>query len=410
MTKEKISIKTDQIAINIVNTEIESIRKKNILKTGFRVCKDNKIGISGIIGNYDENKQYEIAEKNLELNIPYPYEISKDIKIKEKIKCDIENQNDFVKKVEKTINRLKKEQPDFIFSNKVFLNKQTVALTNDNNLDLESSIATISFSLIIKDKNSANIMDAFTGFEGVRYDEDEFFRMTNEICNNLKKPIDIENGEYPVVFLASDYSYLRKMFESLHGLIYGSGSSLLSGKIGQKIFNDKLTIYQSKNIEDGYTGPFFDWEGVVNKDYRYNLIENGVFKSPFTDKKTSSMFKLPLTGAASGDYDSVPNLGFVSLVLKDTEKTMKELLDGRKGIFVMVAGGGDFTPDGHFASPVQVSFLFDGEKFLGKLPQITISSHFFDMFGKDFVGVSKDNLTSLEKSNVVVMNMKVNKI
>jgi len=32
------------------------------------------------------------------------------------------------------------------------------------------------------------------------------------------------------------------------------------------------------------------------------------------------------------------------------------------------------------------------------------------MFGKDFVGVSKDNITTLEKSNVVVMNMKVNKI
>ena len=410
MIKEKLTINTEEIALNVVNTEIESIRKKNIKKTGFRVYDNNKIGISGVIGNCDENEQFEKAKSNLDLGISYPYEVSKDNQIKEEVKCDIENENEFVKKVEQTLSKLKQNQPDFIFSNKIKLLKQTISLNNDADLDLEYKSSSISFGLVIKDKSSANIMDAFVGFEGVKYDENEFLRVANSICDTFKKPADIENGEYPVVFFATDYSYLIKMFESLHGLMFGSGSSLLSGKLGQKVFSDKLTIYQSHNFEDGYIGPFFDWEGVVNKDYRYPLIENGVLKAPFTDKKTSAMFKLPHTGAATGDYDSVPDIRFANLILKDTGKTMKELLNGQKGIFVFIASGGDFTPDGHYASPVQLSYLFDGENFIGRLPQLSISSHFFDMFGKDFVGVSKDNITTLEKSNVVVMNMKVSKI
>lgn len=96
--------------------------------------------------------------------------------------------------------------------------------------------------------------------------------------------------------------------------------------------------------------------------------------------------------------------------MKESDKTLEELLEGRKGIFVLVASGGDFTPDGNFATPVQLPFLFDGKKFIGRLPELNISSNLFDMFGKDFIGVGKDNLTSLGPSRAVIMEMEVSKI
>lgn len=85
-------------------------------------------------------------------------------------------------------------------------------------------------------------------------------------------------------------------------------------------------------------------------------------------------------------------------------------MGGKKAIFVLMAEGGDFTPEGKFASPVQLSFLFDGEKFMGRLPQINISSHLYDMFGKDYIGVGKDSISKLSKSNCIAMNMKATEI
>ncbi|MFP4078887.1 MAG: hypothetical protein ACLFUQ_07070, partial [Candidatus Izemoplasmataceae bacterium] len=41
---------------------------------------------------------------------------------------------------------------------------------------------------------------------------------------------------------------------------------------------------------------------------------------------------------------------------------------------------------GHFAAPVQVSVLFDGEKIIGKLPEFTMKSHLFRMLGPDYLG------------------------
>jgi hypothetical protein len=56
------------------------------------------------------------------------------------------------------------------------------------------------------------------------------------------------------------------------------------------------------------------------------------------------------------------------------------------------------------------SLSFDGEKFMGRLPQINISSHLYDMFGKDYIGVGKDSISKLSKSNCIAMNMKATEI
>jgi PmbA protein len=67
--------------------------------------------------------------------------------------------------------------------------------------------------------------------------------------------------------------------------------------------------------------------------------------------------------------------GLEKVVIDSTGKTMVELLDGQKGILVWIASGGDFTPAGHFATPAQRAYLFDGERLLGRLPEPNLSSH-----------------------------------
>ena len=106
----------------------------------------------------------------------------------------------------------------------------------------------------------------------------------------------------------------------------------------------------------------------------------------FTDKKTAVSHGLKHTGGASGEYDSMPTLTRTSLRCQNDSKDIKKELDGKPAIFVLMAEGGDFTSDGHYASPVQLSYLFDGEKIIGKLPEFTVTSTLFDMLGDDYIG------------------------
>ena len=53
--------------------------------------------------------------------------------------------------------------------------------------------------------------------------------------------------------------------------------------------------------------------------------------------------------------------------------------------------------------PIHTALLTDGEKILGRLPPFTIKSNMFDMFGKDFIGVSK--YEKLFNDKVILMKM-----
>ncbi len=410
MIKEKYTINSEETSLNLVQTQIESVRKKNITKTGFRLYKDKKIGVSGAIGKYDEKEQWEKSEKALSLNIDYPYEVSSDCEKSVEKPCDFTGGVEFTEEMEELLKQLRERHPKFIFSNKINLVTDDVTLENDNGLNLHSRISKIEASVLIKDKSSSDLMDAFMGMEGTKWDREEFLRMMEMTCTGLEKDADIQNGKHKVVLIPFGCDFMNKMYSELHGLRYGTGGSLFSGKIGEKLFKEDFTLYQSLSPEDGILDAFFDAEGTVNENFRYPLIENGILKSPYTDKKYANQFNLALTGAAGGSYDSVPSLSPHPLVIKKSEKTLKQLLNGEKAVLVYFASGGDFTPEGKYATPVQTSFLFDGEKLFGRLPQLNITSHVYDMFGDDFIGVAKDSFTTLFPMHLPVMNLKVEKL
>lgn len=199
---------------------------------------------------------------------------------------------------------------------------------------------------------------------------------------------------------------MGKMIESLNGEQVGLGTSLFSGKIGLKAFSPELTVFQDRT-EEKYHVPFYDSEGVVNLNDKAVLIEQGTIIRPYTDKKQASVFNYTLTGSAGGGYDDVPSLGYTDLSITPSSKTLQDLLQGEKGIMVIMASGGDYSPDGNYASPVQMAYLTDGKELLGRLPELNISGNLYELFGRDFIGVSEDR--PLGGDRVLAVRMQINK-
>lgn len=410
MIKEKYFSKVKETSINVVQTKIDSIRNKDIEKVGLRVYDKGYIGYAGALGEYDELELEKRATDGLDNKIPYEYPLENNISIKEDMSSEIIPRDELIDEFEELLTRLRKEQPEFYFSHKLYLIELEIKMTNSNNLNLHYKDSFISLGLIFKEKTSVNIIDGFVGFQGRKYDRDLAMEDINSICNAYLNRVELPNkNRLPVIFPSDEMLPYLKFIQDLDGNKFGTKSSLLSDRVGDKVFNENFTLYQTNNPKD-YFVPFFDAEGVVNKDYQYALIENGVLKSPYTDKRTANKYDLPLTGAAKAEYDGIPTLGIPVMTIKESEKTAKELLGGEMGIFVMIASGGDFTPEGNFATPVQLAFLFDGERFLGRLPEINISSNLFNMFGDSFIGVSKNTISPLSHSKHLIMEMEVSKI
>lgn len=410
MVKEKYVTRIKETSINVSQTRIDSIRHKDIEKTGLRVYENGCIGYAGAIGNYDERELENRAKDSLRNNISYQYELEENRKKHEDFSTEIISEDELVSEIEELLASIRNEQSDFYFSNKVYLTESEVNIKNDKGLDLYYRDKLFTLALLFKEKSSVNIMDGFVAFQGRKYDHKLTLNMINEVCNAYKHKVELPKKEIlPVVFATDETLPIKKLLEDLDGNNLGSKSSLLSDKKDKKVFSENFTLYQNNNPIDTFA-PFFDAEGVINENYRYNLIQDGVVLSPYTDKRTAKKYNLPLTGAAVSEYDGIPTLGEPTLTIAESEKTAKELLGGELGIFVLMASGGDFTPEGNFGTPVQLAFLFDGENLIGRLPELNVSSNVFDMFGKSFRGVSKDTVNPLSNSKYLIIDMKVSEM
>ena len=385
MNKEFLTIQEKETAIKIRNTKVEAVRIKDILKKGVRVYDGGKIGISGAIGEVSDEVLVENAVQNLNTDIDYPYALSGNTKDHRSYNDNPITAEELLSHSESILETLRKDYSDFDFSEGILVKETVQKMHNTQGLDLEYKDAYLDLGLVLKDKKSANLFDGFLMYSGRRFDIQKFWGFNRSFLEAYRNNVELPEGDVLPVFTLETTSLFGFMMKSLNGERYATGSSLFSGKIGEQLFSDKVTLEQNRDPQYAPLA-FFDKEGVILPDDRHVLIDSGKLTSVFTDKKNAAQYNLPHTGSASGGYDDMPTLSGAPLRFRTDSDNLKGALKGQPAILSVVSSGGDFTPDGSYAAPVQVSFLFDGERIIGKLPEFTMRSHLNKMLGEDYIG------------------------
>ncbi|MBU1108228.1 MAG: hypothetical protein KKB51_16265 [Candidatus Riflebacteria bacterium] len=405
--REKIVQQVKQTSLSIVQNKISAVRRKNIQKTGCRVMRDNKIGVAGGLGAISEDELFARAEKSLSWGVDYPTGAVSNLQSDTRLDELMIDDKQLCETVEKVLNELKRRHPDFAVSNKVNISNISLNIKNDNGLALSHRDSYINWSFLLKGNTSTGIMDTFFGLVDRKIESEKVIESTSQIIEAYKNLIELPVGDLPVII---DQASLTRLFQrDLNGKIAGNKASLLQKQFGQKSFADNFSV-QIVNDPVETFGPAFDMEGSICPDELRWLIKNGVILRPYTDRRTAMRYGYENTCCADGAYDSVPSLGGCNLEISHSDKTLAQLLPGGKGIMIAIASGGDFTPDGSFASPVQVAWLTDGKQLLGRLPELTIKGSLFDFFGKDFIGVSSDKIYLSGNDRMLVTRLAVSKL
>jgi PmbA protein len=411
MQRELYTTEIEQTALNVTANRIESVRRKNIRRSAVRMYDGSCIGIAGSLGAPDTDSLEQKARENLSLGIPYPFTPRENIREIRQSPPVFESEAEFLEEMEGLLAELTTRMPEFKFSDKLISTRFRSRLENDAGCELEWEGSEVSAVLTFKHERSTNIIDGMLPLESRRWNRGSFLDFAESYYRAyMTEEQKIEPGKYPVIFPYYDTVYQLKFMRDLHGLTYGSGGSLFSGKGGQQLFSDRFTLRQSRSGEEDFTGPFFDAEGTTNRDDRFPLIEKGVLRAPFTNRKYAARYDLPLTGAAACEYDGVPSLQPPFMSIEASQKTLRELVGDGPAVFLALTSGGDFTPDGHFATPAQLAFLYRDGVLQGRLPQLNVSSHVYSMFGEDYLGLSSDDLVPPGRTPSAVFSMEVSAI
>ena len=402
--KEIITEYSKETHLTILSNEIKSVFTKNTARTACRIYKDGKIGIAGCIGETDINELYNKAEQKLEYQIDYPVEPTKNIESHINInRCKITS-NEFYSKIENILKELSRLHPDYIVNNKVYLYQSDYSMKNELGMDLSYSDRCIISGLSMKEKKSSEDNNVYF-FTFLRELETErIIKAITELMTAHSNLLTLPKEPLPLVL--EDNLVTQIFNKELRADILGTSSSLFQHQLGKEIFSKNFSLIINNNPLETF-GRNFDMEGVITPENLSCLIKEGVIIRPYSDKRTSKLYGYENTGCGCGDYDSVPTLGKANLEIQPGEKTIKELLNGQMGIIIFIAGGGDFTPDGNFATPVQLSYLTDGEKLLGRLPKFAIKGSVDDIFGKNYIGMSKNKLYLKGNHNMLVTRMDI---
>ena len=387
MEKEFLKETTRSVTLNVTGGKIDSFREQEETAGTVRVYEGGSIGVAGCLGEPDEEALTAKAKDALSLGIPYPCKLEGALEKEDLHEEEILPIPEFIPTMQSFLDRLGESCPKFAFSNKISLNYQKNEYRNSLGRHLVSSGWNLSMDLAVQSRGSGNLFDTFLDWSGNAFDPDAILSRFREQYDAFYTPADLKPGKYPVILSTADL--FGTFLQSFIGETYVAGASLLSGKLGQKVFSEKLSFRSDMNPATHPGCCFFDAEGSVAPDLRPALIEKGTLCGLLTTKKSADQYGLPNLGTSAGAYDSVPSLGFHRLYVDPTAEHLRELVPG-KAVYAVLASGGDTTPDGHFATPVQMAYLMENGKLVGRLPELNIGGNFFDLLGKGFLGAVQD--------------------
>lgn len=402
MQYEKIVNKTKSYSINISASKPDSVRISEDKETSIRVYSNGKIGVAGCIGDCDDNSLLEKAKANLSQGIPYPCSLRALARRTEGEEGAVISDGDVLPACRSLLKSLTDAFPGFIFSNK--FNSSSVNCAYSNSLDVQYGYASsnVTVSLAVKAKNSANIVDLMYSAVGRRYNESEIVGDVGALLNVYDNKVDIPRNA--PVLISEDVIGL--LLPHLVAEKYVSGSSVLNGGLGFRIFNERVNIGVDRTPGNNDNIPFFDCEGTTLPGDRFPLVKDGLLSGLITYRRSAANLRLPLSGSARADYDGVPAYSAQAVKLYPTGPHLKTMVRG-KAIYIAMTNGGDMTQSGDISLPVLLAYVYEDGRLTGVLPQFTLGCNVFDLLGKNFMGAAKNDVFRFADETLIVARAKI---
>lgn len=384
--REKYTCCNRETTITYKESKLYSVERAQSLSNSYRVYRDGFVGVHMQIGNIDDEEGYRLAEENLERKRPYPFELEKGERSRSKIE-KVYTDTELMDFSKECMAYLLEKYPRFIYTLYFGQNHYEEEWFGDQGLHYKAEDCAVNVGVSYKHVDSTDINDGYFNFNLRTYDMNVFKKMADDYLSQHENMVD-----FPEELIADMqyYSLTGKLISELNAENIVLGNSLLSEKIGKKAFADDFTFAHDVTDDDCWFNTFWDGEGCVVEGDRRVYVDHGVVLSGYADKRTAKKYGVEHTGSASGQFADIPQNGYISAKIDKSEKTIKELLNGRYSIIPVSTGASDWNEKGDYICTVQSALLYDGDKVVGRLPQFTLIANLFDIFGKDFIGVGSD--------------------
>lgn len=189
------------------------------------------------------------------------------------------------------------------------------------------------------------------------------------------------------------------------------GFSLLSGKLGEKVYSSKITICDYPLLDNGYATTPFDSEGVAS--YNKNVVENGILKTYLYNLKTANKDGVQSTGNGfKSSFRGTVGVSTTNFFIQNGITEIEDLLsDINNGLLITDVAGlhsGANSISGDFSLAAE-GFLIENGKITAPVEQITIAGNFYNLLSdvKDIGNDLKFNSSAIGSPSLAFDSIQV---
>ena len=376
-------VRTKSLTISLENGKIEKVKYDESSGKAFRVLKNGFWGFFSTSDDIDDREGIKKAEENAKgrggSNI-CEVEV-KDGKFVLKPKIDpadvsLEEKVQLMRDVEKTL------RDDSIVSTKIVYIENVRELSYRDSFGVEVHYIVPRIGMMIqavaKDKTlqfySKRILKP-AGYEALG---DNVFKMAEEVRNVLRGLVRARSPPSGKMNVVVDPSlggvFIHEAFghavEADHVL---QGSSIVADKIGIKVANDCVNVYDDPTLKEFGFYPFDD-EGV--KAERRVIIKNGVLKSFLHSRETSALLNGKPGNARAQGLD-FPIVRMSNTFIAEGDLSFEELLEEAKdGVYLVGSRGGETNPaTGYFQFNAQFGYVIRNGELAEMVRDVSLSGN-----------------------------------
>lgn len=212
-------------------------------------------------------------------------------------------------------------------------------------------------------------------------DADEIVSRIIRKLKYCKKNVTVPTGKYDVIFSPSAFSQiLSALRPGVSGKMIQKGMSPLMGKLGEKLFDAAITLWDDPLRDGAVLSQPFDGEGVPS--IRKAILEKGALKNYLLDLQTAGQLHMASTGNASRNYSSQPSPAPSTWVVEGGNEPLKTMLRNVKdGIMIDELIGWAGNPlAGEFSGNVGMGFKIQNGKLTARVKDCIVSGNIFSLF------------------------------
>lgn len=229
---------------------------------------------------------------------------------------------------------------------------------------------------------------------GVTLWEQEYLDRVHDLAAKLRlasRSARLRSGRMPVLFSPTGALTLAlPLMLGLNGKNVYTRNSPMAGKIGEKLFDEKITMVDDATLHGRYGSAPYDDEGLAHQPLA--LVQEGVLRSFFYDLKTAAQSGIDSTGNGSRGLFNPPLPSPTNLLIQAGETPVAEMLSSiKEGLLVEIPlglGQGNII-SGAFSNTLGLAFKIEDGEVVGRVKDVSIAGNIYELL-QDVSAISRE--------------------